>query len=230
MTGWTEYTLALAIFVASHFLPRIGGLRDRLIGAVGRRAYFSVYGALSLGLLVWLIAAAGRAPHVELWPQMPWTRWAPGIAMPLAVLLACCGAGLANTFTLGGRRGATFDPANPGFAAVSRHPLFLALALWAGAHLLPNGDLAHVILFGSFAIMALAAIPAFDARARRTLGAQARPFFASTAILSLRPLLDRAWLRANAGPAAIRAAIGLLLWAALLHLHSAVIGVSPFPY
>ncbi|WP_370270237.1 NnrU family protein, partial [Nioella sp.] len=87
MTGWTEYTLALAIFIASHFLPRIGGLRDGLIAAVGRRVYFSAYGLLSLALLVWVIVAAGRAPYVELWPQVPWTRWVPTIASPIATVL-----------------------------------------------------------------------------------------------------------------------------------------------
>lgn len=159
MTGWSEYALALALFVGSHFLPRVGGLRDRLIAAVGRRVYFSVYGLLSLALLVWVISAAGRAPYVELWPQMPWTRWVPNLAMPVAMVLAAIGAGLGQPYTLGGRRNAVFDPSDPGLAALSRHPLFLALALWAIAHLFPNGDLAHVILFGAFGLLALAAIP-----------------------------------------------------------------------
>jgi uncharacterized membrane protein len=229
MTGWTEYLLALAIFVASHVLPRFGGLRDRLIGAVGRRAYFSAYGLLSLALLVWVIVAAGRAPHVELWPQAPWTRWVPNIAMPMATVLIACGFGLRNPFTLGGKRDAIVDPDHPGFAAITRHPLFLALALWAGAHLVPNGDLAHVILFGCFSAMALAAIPAFDARARRSLGPQATAFFKATATLSLQPLTDRVWLRDNARPLAIRTIIGLLIWVAALHLHGPLIGVTPFP-
>ena len=230
MTGWTEYTLALAIFVASHFLPRIGGLRDRLIGAVGRRVYFSAYGFLSLTLLVWVIVAAGRAPYVELWPQAPWTRWMPNIAMPIATVLVFCGFGLRNPYTLGGKRDAIIDPEKPGFAAVSRHPLFLALALWAGAHLVPNGDLAHVILFGSFTIMALVAMPAFDTKARRTLGPEATAFFKDTAILSLSPFFDQTWVLENARLLAIRTIIGLLIWAAALHLHDLMIGVSPFPF
>lgn len=229
MTGWAEYSLALAMFVASHFLPRLGGLRERLIGAVGRRAYFSAYGALSIALLVWVISAAIRAPHVDLWPQLPWTRWVPNLAMPLALILVACGIGLRQPFTLGGRRGAAFDPARPGFAAISRHPLFLALALWSGAHLAPNGDLAMVILFASFLAMSLAAIFAFDACARRSLGGKAGAFFAKTAILSPAPLINRDWLRANARRTTIRAGIGLVLWVALLHLHTMVIGVSPFP-
>lgn len=228
MSGWGEYALALACFVASHFLPRLGGLRERLIGAVGRRVYFGVYGLLSLALLAWVVVAAGRAPYVELWPQAPWTRWVPYLAMPVAVVLVTCGAGMVQPFTLGGRR-AALDPSSPGFAAVSRHPLFVALALWAGAHLFPNGDLAHVILFGSFLAMALAAIPAFDAKARRALGQGAEAFLTGTAVLSLAPLFRAGWLRANGKALVLRAGLGVVLWLGLLHLHGAVIGVSPFP-
>ena len=228
MTGWGEYALALAVFMASHLLPRLGGLRERLIGHFGRRAYFTAYGFLSLALLVWVIAAARRAPYVELWPQLPWMRWLPNLAMPLAAMLVTCGAGLRNPFPLGGAR-RPFDPAAPGFAAVSRHPLFLALALWAGSHLVANGDLAHVILFGSFTVMALAAIPAFDARARRSLGPEAPAFFTGTALLSLAPLTCPGWRRANARALVLRALLGLGLWAAALHLQEVVIGLSPFP-
>ncbi|PRY83211.1 NnrU family protein [Donghicola tyrosinivorans] len=222
MTGWTDYTLALTLFAASHFVPRLWGLRERLIGALGRRVYFSVYGVISLALLVWVISAAGRAPYVELWPHMPWTRWVPNVAMPAALVLTACGAGMAQPYTLGGRK--TFDPARPGFAAISRHPLFLALALWAGAHLVANGDLAHVILFGSFAAMALAAMPAFDAKARR-----GSDLIDHTALFSLRPLADPHWRRANLRRLLICTAIGLILWMGALHLHTLVIGVSPFP-
>jgi uncharacterized membrane protein len=230
VTGWSEYALALALFVGSHFLPRVGGLRNRLIAAVGRRVYFSVYGLLSLALLVWVISAAGRAPYVELWPQMPWTRWVPNLAMPVAMVLAAIGAGLGQPYTLGGRRNAVFDPSDPGLAALSRHPLFLALALWAIAHLFPNGDLAHVILFGAFGLLALAAIPAFDARARRALGpAQAQDFFAATALLSPAPLIDRTWRAKNARALVTRAGVGVAIWIGLYLLHMPVIGVSPVP-
>lgn len=229
MGDWTEYVLALVLFAASHFLPRMGGMRDRLIARMGRRSYFMAYGLLSVGLLIWLIAAAGRAPYVQIWPQLPWTRWVPNLVMPLAFALIACGMGLPQRFTLGGRQGGRFDPADPGMAAVSRHPLFLSLALWSGAHLPPNGDLAHVILFGSFLAMAIAAILAFDAKARRVLGPEAAMFFSRTSILSVAPLVDPAWLRRNGQAVLSRAGIGLLAWFALLHLHGWLVGASPFP-
>lgn len=226
MNGWLEFTLAMAAFAGSHFVPRLRDLRGRLIALVGRRTYFSVYGLVSLAILAWIIAAAGRAPFVMLWPQEPWMRWVPNLVMPLALVLAAAGFGIRQPHTVGAKRGATFDPGNPGLAAVTRHPLLLALALWAGAHVLPNGDLAHVILFGGFAALSLAAIPLFDARARRLEGPD---FFGQTAILSLRPLGCAAWWRANRRALALRAAVGLVLWAGLLHAHAMLFGVSPLP-
>lgn len=227
MTGWTEFVLAMAAFAGSHFVPRLWGLRARLIGTLGRRVYFSLYGALSLVILAWVILAAGRAPFVPIWPQEPWMRWIPNLAMPLVLMLATMGLGIRQPHTVGAARTAAFDPENPGLAAVTRHPLLVALTLWAGAHTVPNGDLAHVILFGGFAALSLAAIALFDARARRREPAL---FFERTAILSPRPLLDPAWWGANGRRLGLRAAIGLVLWAGLLHGHAAFFGVSPLPF
>ncbi len=226
MTGWTEFILAMAAFLGSHFLPRLGDLRGRMIRAVGRRLYFSAYGALSLALLIWVIVAAGRAPYVELWSQWPWMRWVPNLAMPVAAVLAAIGLGIRQPYTLGGRRRAGFDARDPGAAAVVRHPLLLSLAVWAAAHMVPNGDLAHVILFGGFALLALGAMPVFDLRARRSEGAA---FFEATSPLSLAPFADPVWRRRNGRALVLRAGVGLALWAGALLLHTWVIGVSPYP-
>jgi hypothetical protein len=82
LSGWAEFTLALVVLKASHFLPRVGGLREILIGKFRRRLYFPGYGIVSLVVLFWLIAAAGRAPYVEFSATSEWTRKVPGIVMP----------------------------------------------------------------------------------------------------------------------------------------------------
>lgn len=228
--AWLSFAALFAVFAASHYLPGATGLRVGLIARFGRRAYFSAYGLLSLGLLAGLIQAAGTAPYVELWPALPWQRWVPALAMPFAFVLAVCGIGRTTPFTLGGSRSARFDPADPGLAAVTRHPLFLALALWSGAHLVANGDLAHVLLFGTFLGMALAAIRGAERRTAREMPAADRAVFLdATALLSLAPLADPAWLRRNLPRLAPRAGLGLLIWIAALHLHEPLIGLSPMP-
>lgn len=225
--SWVPFGLALAAFVGSHYLPGATGLRAVLVARFGRRAYFTGYGLLSIVLLGGLIVAAGAAPYVELWPPAPWQRWVPNVAVPVAFVLAACGAGIAQPFTLGGRGPAS---GTAGFAAVTRHPLLLALALWSGAHLVPNGDLAHAIVFGGFLAMSFVAIRAFDARAMRALGpAAATAAFRASPMLSVAPLADSGWRRHALPRLAPRALVGLALWAAAFHLHAAVIGVSPAP-
>ncbi|MEK0164409.1 NnrU family protein [Phaeobacter sp. A36a-5a] len=228
-TDWTGFTLAMTVFIVSHFLPRLADLRGRLIATLGRRAYFSAYGLLSLGVFGWVIVAAADAPYVELWPPSDWLRWAPMLTMPLVFVLTSCGLGVETPFTLGGRRSSDPTRDDPGRAALSRHPILLALALWSLSHLLANGDLAHAIVFGGSFLLAGAAILLFDLKARATLGADAAAYFATTAVFSLRPILNSGWRQQHLRDLAIRAALGLLLWAAALHLHERVIGVSPLP-
>lgn len=229
MAEWLEFTLALAAFLGSHILPRLGGLRERLIARVGRRTYFSLYGGLSLVLLGWLILATGEAPRVQIWPHHIWMRWLVNLVMPFVFVLVLCGIGLRCPNTLGSKQGADFTPADPGFAAVSRHPLLLALMIWSSAHLLANGELAHVILFATFVGFPVAAMWAFDRKSARQMGDSAGALFAQTAWLSLRPLLRRHWWRQNLRLLAPRCLLALLFWMAALHLHNAVIGAWPFP-
>ena len=60
---------------------------------------------------------------------------------------------------------------SPGIAGITRHPLLWAFTLWALAHMAPNGDLAHVLLFGLFAVFGIAGMSALDRRKRKQWGA-----------------------------------------------------------
>lgn len=59
MSDWTEFLLALAIFLGAHIIPARPRLRAALIARLGRRGYLLGFSLLSLGLLYWLIIAAG---------------------------------------------------------------------------------------------------------------------------------------------------------------------------
>ena len=229
-TGWGAYFLAFAGFVLAHVLPTRPAIRGRLVALLGERAYLWAYSVLSLGLLYWLILAAGRAPVVVLWNYAPWQAWVPNLVMPVVVLLAVGGIGAANPFSFGGDSKAVFDPARPGITAVSRHPLLLAIALWALAHLVPNGTAAHALLFGLFAVLAVLGMVMLDRRRRRRWG-DAR-FAALARNTSLWPA--EAWWRGHAQPtldvlSPPRLAVAVLLHLGLLLLHPRLFGVSPLP-
>lgn len=172
MDGWGEYLAAWAAFLGAHVIPAMPRIRARLVAHLGRRVYLAGFSLLSLGLLYWLILAAGRAPYVPLWEAGGWSRWLVNLAMPLAILSGVMAAGLSG--------------------------LVLGFAIWAGAHLVANGDLAHAGFFGGMLVFAL-------------LG------------------LLRSGLPAGFRVTLPRLVLAVLIWAALLHLHPLVIGVSPLP-
>jgi uncharacterized membrane protein len=228
MGGWGGFAAAFGVFLLSHAVPARPAVRRRLTGLLGERGYLLGYSTVSLAVLAWLIVEAGRAPFVLLWSYAAWQAWVVNLAMPIACLLVAAAVAAPNPLSFGGaRRG--FEPARPGIAGVARHPLLLALAIWAGAHAVANGTLAHVILFGSFAGFALLGMRIIDRRRRRQLGAaEWKRLAARTSSWPLAALADGRW-RPASRPEPGRIAAGLLLWLVLLHLHAPVIGVSPLP-
>jgi uncharacterized membrane protein len=171
--GWLEFVSAYAAFVLAHAVPVRPAARRHLVGALGERPYLWLHSALSLLLLGWLIVAAGRASYVPLWDPAARQHGLALAAMLLACLLFALGIGKPNPLSLGGGDPARFDPKWPGIVGVTRHPVLAAVALWAAAHLVVNGDLAHLLLFGGFLTMAVAGMVMLDCRSRRRLGAAA---------------------------------------------------------
>jgi uncharacterized membrane protein len=218
MVGWAEFAAAFAVFLLSHALPVRPPVRPWLEARLGRGGFTLVYSLLSVAVLVWLIGAAGRAPHLPLWGWAAWQAWVPLVVMLPVCLILALAVGRPNPFSFGGAGAARFDPARPGLVGAMRHPLLVALALWAGAHLVANGDLAHVILFGVFAGFALLGQRLIDRRKRREMGASWEALRAG-----MRPGVT--WSRGDIW----RLALGGLLYLGLLWLHPVVIGVSPLP-
>lgn len=231
MSGsWAGFAAAFLAFLAAHAVPAQPPVRRRLVALLGERGYLFAYIVVSLALLALVIAAAGRAPYVSLWAFAPWQSWVPMIAMPLACLLAAFGAAAVNPLSFGGRAPERFDPDAPGIAGITRHPLLWALALWSAAHIVPNGDLAHVLLFGAFTLFALAGMAALDRRLRRRLGHAAWVRLAArTSLVPFAALITGRYRPAWRAPSPVRVTAAVLAWGALLALHPAVIGVSPLP-
>jgi uncharacterized membrane protein len=216
---WAEYALAFVGFFLTHSLPIRPPLRPWLEARLGRSGFTIAYSALSLAVLTWLIVAAGRAPFVGLWDWAPWQNHVVLALMLPVCLILTLAIGRPNPFSFGGAHNGRFDPARPGIVRLTRHPLLLALALWAGAHLLPNGDLAHVILFGTFASFAVLGGHMIDRRRQREMGHRWHDLRAAIAESPARPTPTADTL--------LRLAAGLMLYAGLIWLHPLVIGVDP---
>jgi uncharacterized membrane protein len=228
---WMRFAIAIAVFLGSHSIPARPAMRRALRARLGGRGYLAAYSILSTAVFVWLIWAAVNAPRLELWSFELWQMWVPVTAMPVACLLIAYGFASPDPFSITEINAPSFDPARPGIAGITRHPLLWAFTLWAGAHIVPNGDLAHVILFGMFALFGLLGMAIFDARRRREWGPELWVERAAhTSLMPFAAVLSGRFhgegLRAR--PSVLLAALALYLSLALLH--PLVIGVSPLPF
>ncbi len=217
--GWGGFALALGAFFLSHAVPVRPPVRPWLLARLGRRGFAAAYSALSLAVLAWLVVAAGRAPYLPLWYWEPWQNHVVLAVMLPVCLIVALSVGRPNPFSFGGAHDERFDPAHPGIVGWLRHPLLAALALWAGAHLVANGDLAHVILFGAFAAFAVFGGRLVERRRDRKALERLRAEMEGRRPSPLEIAME----------APLRIAAGVALYAALILLHEPVIGVSPIP-
>ena len=195
-----ELILGLLIFLGVHSARVVGeGARQRFIAARGELAWKGLYTVLSL-LGFWLIIRGYGAARLD-----PVVLWLPPVGMRhLAALLTLV------AFIL---LAAAYVPGNA-IKARLRHPMTLAVKTWALAHLLSNGNLADVLLFGGFLVWSVLVFRA--ARARDRLQAAEQPVAPAPSGSSLPALL-------------ITLGVGVGAWAAFAFwAHAAVIGVRPF--
>jgi len=132
--------IGLSVFLSVHsvriFAPSWRAARIADWGENGWKRGFSVLSIAGFLLLLWGYGQARLAP-VLLWTPPPAMRPVAALLMLLAFVLLV----------------AAYVPGN-GIKARLGHPMVLAIKLWALAHLLVNGRLHAVVLFGSFMVWA----------------------------------------------------------------------------
>jgi uncharacterized membrane protein len=225
LAGWGVLIAALSAFTLTHSVPALPVVRVRLVAGLGRRTYLLIYSCVSVGLLAWLIAAVARAPYLELWPRQDWQAFVPVVGMFLATVLLVFGLAASNPLSLGVSWRKPFDPDRPGIVGLVRHPILWATLLWSSSHVIPNGDLSHVLMFGLFAAISVGGMLAIDSRLRRRLGEAAWAGLARrTANIPLLGL-GRGWRPRPTADTAAKLGIGVALYALLLVSHGLVTGV-----
>jgi len=217
-----------ALFFAGIHLGMAGtAIRDRAIGLLGKNGYMAAFAVASLIGLGWLVAAYNRAPYLITWGMLEWWKPIVIILMLPATLLVVFGLTTPNPTSVA-QEGTLGQPPR-GIVRVTRHPFLTGVGLWALLHLIGNGDVASLVFFATWAIVALAGTVSIDAKRRRLLGAAWEPFAAQTSIV---PFAAIAAGRNRVTPREIgiwRWGLALLVYALMLGGHAQVIGVSPFP-
>lgn len=122
----------IVVFLGLHLLPAAADWRKRLVAGLGETGYKALFSLASIAAFVLLVYGFAQAPVVQVWSPPPWTRWvAIALMLPAFIFLV-----------------AAYVPGR--IKAKLKHPFLVAVKTWALAHLIANGDLASIILFGSF--------------------------------------------------------------------------------
>lgn len=134
--------LGLLLFFAVHLVPTSPSLKDGLVERFGPGAYRAVFAVLALIGFVLIVVGyhklqlmPGKNPI--LWNPPSWTRHIAFLLM-LPAMIALVAA---------------FVPSR--IRTALKHPMLVAIKAWALSHLLVNGDLGALVLFGSFLAFAV---------------------------------------------------------------------------
>lgn len=185
--------LGLVLFLGVHSVRIVAeGWRTQTRARMGEGTWKGLYSVLSLAGLALIVWGYGLAR------QQPVVLWNPPIAMRHAASLLTLVAFILLV--------AAYVPRNA-LKAKLHHPMVLGVKTWALAHLISNGNLADVLLFGSFLLWAV-----FDFRAARQRDRALGTSYPSGTL-------------AGTG---ITVVLGLVAWAVFAFwAHAVLIGISP---
>lgn len=190
----TLLILGLALLLGVHSVRLVADdWRTARIAKSGERAWKLAFAVVSLIGLVLIIFGYGQARQATplLYTPPVWTRHIAALLMLLSFIL------IAAAFVKGTRIKARFG-----------HPMLLGVKVWAFAHLIANGTLADVVLFGSFLVWAVVEFIASRRRDR-----------AAGTVYPVGPV-SRDLIATGAG--------GLAWVVFAFFLHGPLIGVRPF--
>src|SRR5690242_14509778 len=184
--------LGLAVFLVTHVFVSFREARASVIERVGLPLYRGLFAIVSLAgltLIIWGYAQYRAHDLIQLWSPPAFMRH---ITVGLVLF--------ATIFIV-----AAFIPSH--ITTRLKHPMLASVKTWAFAHLLSNGDLGSILLFGAF--LAWGVFARIAAKRRGDLGPQTAP--------------------AGWGNDAIVVVVGIVVYLALGYaFHPAVIGVPVF--
>jgi uncharacterized membrane protein len=180
----------LVVFFGAHTLTTQRELRAQVIASTGEGNYkilYSLVSALGLALIVWGFARYRATGWIDVWyPPVAMKHITVALMLPAVVFVVASYI-----------RGRIYT--------ALKHPMLVGIKLWAAAHLLANGDLGSIILFGSF--LAWAVFDRISLKRRKDAGGPPIPVGGATNDL-------------------IAIAVGVIAYLALAFaFHPAVIGV-----
>src|SRR3954452_9859541 len=133
--GLLVMILGLILFFGVHTLTTQREMRARVIGSTGESSYkigYALASVAGLALIIWGFARYRATGWIDVWyPPTAFKHITVALMLPAVIMVVASYI-----------RGRIYT--------VLKHPMLAGVKLWAAAHLLANGDLGSIILFGSF--------------------------------------------------------------------------------
>lgn len=132
--GLAVMIAGLALFIGTHVFVTFRAARAALVARLGEGPYklgFSLVAAIGIGLIAYGFGLYQATDWIPVWDPPSWTRHVVALLMAPATILVV----------------AAYVPGH--IKRTLRHPMLAGVKLWAAAHLLANGDLGSIVLFGS---------------------------------------------------------------------------------
>ena len=232
----TVLIAAALAFILLHLLVSGTRVRDALTGAIGQGPYMGLFSLASLGLIVWMCMAYGGAQrsgdNPVFWGAGTLTKEIQLGLMLVAFLLVVPGLTTPNPTSVRQEGALNRPDVVRGMLRITRHPFLWGVAIWAAGHLMVNGDVASLILFGALLALAIFGTVSIDAKRRRALGETWDAFARQTSNLPFAAVVSG---RQSFGVAQIaeigwwRILLAVALWVAAIFLHPMAFGANPLP-
>ena len=226
----TMLAAAAAVFVLMHLLIAGTPVRDAITARIGEGPYMGLFSLASVAALAWLIIAfahaRGQPGDTVFWTVTPRTRH-PAIGLVLIGFLFMIPGLLTSSPTRVAGGGQVDQPsAVTGMTRITRHPFLWGVTIWAFAHLLVNGTLSAILLFGSLLILGLFGPPSIDAKRMRALGDRYAAFKAQTSSLPFAAIAQGRQ-KLKLGEIWWRLLVAVIVFVGVLMVHRYAFGVSP---
>ncbi|MCB2112911.1 MAG: NnrU family protein [Parvularculaceae bacterium] len=135
----TLFLLGLVVFFGSHLFTALArGPREALVARLGAGPYKGLYSLAALAGFALIVIGWRGADATIVYTTPEWMRHVTYLLVLAALIL------LASAYLPKGK-----------LAAAAKHPMLAGVKLWAFAHLLVNGEVRSILLFGSFLAFAV---------------------------------------------------------------------------
>ena len=220
---------AALFFDGIHFLISGTALRGKIVGSIGERTFQGLFSLMSLIGIVWLSRAYGQAEYVQLWAEPLALRPVALIVMLIAFFFVVLAFASPNPTAVGGGALLTEKEPAKGIQRITRHPFLWGVALWSFTHLVLNGDLASMIFFGSFLILAIAGPFSIDRKRKKAFGEAWNRFAGLTSNVPFMAIIEGRNSLKMGEIGWWPVVLAVVFYGLFLYFHEILFGGSPLP-